>query len=646
MAITLLPTPPQRSDPVNFATRADAFLTAIPVFAVEANTLATDVSSKQVATAASATAAASSQTAANNSQIAADASATAAAASSSATVWVSGTAYPLGNVRFSPINFLSYRRKVAGSGTTDPSNDPTNWAPLTAGDGTSTGTGSVVLSSSPTLTAPALGTPVSAVLTNATGLPLSTGVVGTLEVLKGGTGVTTSTGIGSVVLNTSPTLVTPALGNATANSLSTSGNINVGASSSSGRLTVDGGVLPGGSFGGIGISGQLTTGRSGTFDSGSLASLGAAADASSMELSIGSTSGFETGISLTGNFATNYKGAIRFLTASIERARFDSTGNLLFQAAGSAISNVASVNGGQLAGMRNRIINGDMRISQRGNSFASGATQYSLDRWLFYRTSTAVGATCLYTNATIAGSISNYAQVQRNSGDTNTGFIYLQTSLESVNVRDFAGKTITLSFFGYCNGNAVGNSSGQIIYGTGTDGNLAAGFTGGITAGSIVFAGNAAWVKNTLTVTLPSNATQLGLSFAFAPTGTAGANDFFGVSYVQLELGSVASPFEQISYGQQLSLCQRYYSTMSIGYVGVTPTAALSYGSTFNLPVTMRVTPTFTQLSSVAAVNFPTTLAAIDQFTTQSFRAYKNATTGNAALQSAWTDTISASSEL
>lgn len=131
MPITTLPTPPTRSDPANFSSRADSFLTALPTFATEANALQVDVNAKQAAAAANQTAAQAAQSAAQ--------------AASNASVWVSGTTYAIGDVRFSPINFKSYRRKTAGAGTTDPSADSTNWQLLTS-------LGDVDLSSTQTLT--------------------------------------------------------------------------------------------------------------------------------------------------------------------------------------------------------------------------------------------------------------------------------------------------------------------------------------------------------------------------------------------------------------------------------------------------------------------------------------------------------------
>lgn len=124
MAITPLPTPPSRDDPANFATRADAFLGALPDFATEANALAVQVN-------------ANATTAAADADIA-EASASAALAVAGAELWVSGTTYAIGDAVWSPINLQTYRRKTNGAGTTDPSLDATNWASLGASGGIST----------------------------------------------------------------------------------------------------------------------------------------------------------------------------------------------------------------------------------------------------------------------------------------------------------------------------------------------------------------------------------------------------------------------------------------------------------------------------------------------------------------------------
>ncbi len=110
MAITPLPTPPSRQDPVNFNDRADAFLGALPTFAIESNAAAENVVAKE----ASAVAAAS-----------------AAVAVSNTTKWISGTTYAEGAAVWSPINGFTYRRiTAAGSGTTDPSLDTSNYAQI------------------------------------------------------------------------------------------------------------------------------------------------------------------------------------------------------------------------------------------------------------------------------------------------------------------------------------------------------------------------------------------------------------------------------------------------------------------------------------------------------------------------------------
>jgi hypothetical protein len=107
-------------------------------------------------------------------------------------------------------------------------------------------------------------------------------------------------------------------------------------------------------------------------------------------------------------------------------------------------------------------------------------------------------------------------------------------------------------------------------------------------------------------VTLPSNATQLGAAVQFNPTGPAGSFDFFQVSFVQLELGSVATPFEQRPYGQELMLCQRYFETSIFsGACNITNsdsvlwTSGTTSTSIIFFKVTKRTTPTITESAVV-----------------------------------------------
>lgn len=128
--VTAAPTTPDRTDRPTFSARATAWADYQKVNLVpEINALGTNVYNNAVGAAAdAATAVANANTA--------TAAATAAATSASAPVWVSGTTYAIGDVRYSPANGAIYRRSTVGAGTTDPSSDSANWTPVAqAGNG-------------------------------------------------------------------------------------------------------------------------------------------------------------------------------------------------------------------------------------------------------------------------------------------------------------------------------------------------------------------------------------------------------------------------------------------------------------------------------------------------------------------------------
>ena len=146
---------------------------------------------------------------------------------------------------------------------------------------TSTGSGSVVLSTSPTLTTPILGTPQSGTLSSCTGLPISTGVSGlgtnvatflaTPSSANLASAVTDETGTGALVFANTPTLVTPNIGAATGISVNLSGagtfggNLTVSGTATATNFIPSSGAAASGSIGGSSVYGLEIWGKTGSF---------------------------------------------------------------------------------------------------------------------------------------------------------------------------------------------------------------------------------------------------------------------------------------------------------------------------------------------------------------------------------------------
>lgn len=264
---------------------------------------------------------------------------------------------------------------------------------------------------------------------------------------------------------------------------------------------------------------------------------------------------------------------------------------------------------------KNGILNSAFQVWQRNTSFANTAqTIYTADRWVTVGTPAAFTISRQATgDTTNLPSIQYCARIQRNSGQTNTTNFDLVQGLETSNSIPFAGKTVTLSFYARAGANYSPTSSilaAALYSGTGTDQSPTAAFTGQVAVINQNATLTTTWQRFSYTASVASSATQLKTIFTMGPTGTAGTNDFYEITGVQLEIGNVATPFTTATGTIQgeLAACQRYFYAVTADGVnnGAAPVTqfgtATGTGSaqfTVPLPVTMRTAPSFS-VSSVS----------------------------------------------
>tara|TARA_R110002020_G_scaffold165804_5_gene353505 strand:+ start:23639 stop:26374 length:2736 start_codon:yes stop_codon:yes gene_type:complete len=211
---------------------------------------------------------------------------------------------------------------------------------------------------------------------------------------------------------------------------------------------------------------------------------------------------------------------------------------------------------------RNLIINGAMEVAQRGTSHTTSAQTYLLDR--FYTFTHASSGRTISQSSNAPDGFRKSIKLQRDSGSSDVNVEYLSQPAESASCVGFAGSKATISFYARAGANfspTSGNITIGLYTGTGTDQSLMGGLTGSALAINATQALTTDWVRYEFTSgsVIATSTNQLVVQFTNTPVGTAGANDWWEITGVQVEKGESATDFVHEPFADTLFKCKRFY---------------------------------------------------------------------------------------
>lgn len=245
---------------------------------------------------------------------------------------------------------------------------------------------------------------------------------------------------------------------------------------------------------------------------------------------------------------------------------------------------------------RNKLINGGMDVWQRATSVTGVSTAYvTADRW-FHQ----IGGSITSAQDT---SIPTGVEVQYSLKWTTTAsasYCNLYQAMEQLNVIPLRGKTITVSAY-VKTLNITGNIQIDFRYSNTSD--AASSSTATIVASTAYVASTlTSWTRISVTGTVPADAVGLAFGLALSNLQNSGASVW--LTGAQLEVGSIATPYERQIYSEQLAQCQRYYIRYIPGSngnsgVGVGRQSSTTSSRIYLFYPPMRANPTLSQSGAI-----------------------------------------------